>query len=351
MFKNFDWIIFLYIILIFSLGLVILYSVVPQVVSQHLFHFAIGLILFFLFTGFDYRLFKNFSGFFYFLSIVLLLLTFLLGKVTRGALRWISLGSSSLQPSELVKPFLILSFSGLVSLKKPAKLKNFLFLLLLFLPPVFLIFFQPALGSTLTVFFIWLSIIFMAGVKLSHFFLMIFPGLGILPFIWHLLADYQKERILAFLNPGADPLGAGYHLIQSKITVGSGGLFGKGLGRGTQSHLRFLPEFKSDFIFAALSEELGLIGAGLLLLGYLLLLWRLLTIGQRSKDRFGLLIATGVFSMLFFQAFVNIGMNVGLSPITGITLPLVSSGGSSLVATLISLGLVESVAKVEKKRI
>lgn len=351
MFKNFDWLIFLSIIFIFSLGLTVLYSVAPHLVSHQLIYFALGLTLFFLFSNIDYRIFQNFFLGFYFLSIFFLLLTFLLGRVTRGALRWISLGPFTFQPSEFVKPLFILSFSGLVALKDSSKLKNLFLLLSLFLPLAFLIFYQPALGSTLTVLAIWLSIIFVGGMKLSHLFLMFFSGCSLLPIIWRTLADYQKKRVLAFLNPRGDPLGGGYHLIQSRIAVGSGRIFGKGLGQGTQSHLRFLPEFQSDFIFAALAEELGLLGSLILIVCYFLLLWRILKIAKNSKDKFALLITVGVFFMLFFQIFVNISMNIGLVPITGITLPLVSYGGSSLVATLISLGLVESIAKVEKKRI
>ncbi len=351
MFKNFDWLIFLSIIFIFSLGLTILYSVAPHLVFHQLIYFALGLALFFLVANIDYRLFRNFVWFFYFLAIISLLLTFLLGRVTRGALRWISLGPFTFQPSEFVKPLFILSFSGLVAWKGSRNLKNLLLLLALFLPLALLIFYQPALGSTLTVFIVWLAIIFVGGMRAAHFFLMLLSSCSLLPIIWRSLADYQKERILAFLNPKGDPLGSGYHLIQSKIAAGSGRIFGKGLGQGTQSHLQFLPEFQSDFIFAALAEELGLVGSLLLVGCFFFLLWRILKVAKNSQDQFALLISVGVFAMLFFQIFVNIGMNIGLVPIAGITLPLVSSGGSSLVATLISLGLVESIARVEKKRI
>ncbi|MBL7150874.1 rod shape-determining protein RodA [Candidatus Microgenomates bacterium] len=349
MFKNFDWLIFLYIVFIFSLGLIVLYSVAPEQVSHQLIYFGLGLFFFFLFSNIDYRIFQSFHYVFYILSIFSLLLTPFLGRLTRGTLRWISIGPFTLQPSELVKPFLILSFSGLIFRKDLSKIKNLLLFLFLFLPLGFLIFFQPSLGSTLVAFVIWLSIVFTAGIRPSSFLIALFSGGLLLPVGWRALADYQKKRIIAFLNPQADPLGGGYHLIQSKITVGSGQIFGKGLGLGTQSHLKFLPEFQSDFIFAALAEELGLIGSFILILCYFLLFWRILKIAGNSRNKFGRLIAIGVFSMLFFQSFVNIGMNIGLTPIAGITLPLVSSGGSSLVATLISLGLIESIARVEKK--
>ena len=163
--------------------------------------------------------------------------------------------------------------------------------------------------------------------------------------VWRFLKDYQRARVLSFLNPYSDPLGTGYNVIQAVISVGSGKFFGRGLGRGTQSHLYFLPERHSDFIFASLAEELGFLGASLLLVFYFLLLFQILKIAKNAADDFGFLIVTGVFSHLSFQILVNIGMNLGLLPITGITLPLVSTGGSSLLATMVSLGLVENVGR------
>ncbi len=351
MFKNFDWTIVIAIFFIFSLGLTTLYSVAPDFVSHQLIYFALGLAFFFLLANLDYRIFQGLSPILYSLSILLLLSPFFLGRVTRGASRWITIGPFTLQPSEVVKPLLILFFAGWAATRNLRNLKNLLLLLLLFLPLAFLVFYQPALGSTLVVFVIFLAIVFMGGMRLVHFLIALLSGCVLLPLGGRFLADYQKKRILAFLNPVSDPLGSGYHLIQSKIAVGSGRIFGKGLGQGTQSHLRFLPEFQSDFIFAALAEELGLIGSLILLICYLFLFWRILKIAENSRGKFALLICVGVFSMLFFQFLVNISMNIGLLPITGITLPLVSSGGSSLVATLISLGLIENIARVERKRI
>lgn len=351
MFKNFDWLILLFIIIIFSLGLIILYSVAPDLVFHQFIYFGLGLLLFFLFSKIDYQIFQSLPLVLYAFSALFLLLTFLLGKVTRGTLRWISLGPLTFQPSELVKPFIILSFSGWAASRDLSKVKNLIFLLVLFLPLAFLIFFQPALGSTLVVFVVWLVIVFLAGMGLSYLLITFLSGGLLLPLFWRFLADYQKRRLTAFFDPGADPLRSGYHLIQSRIAVGSGQIFGKGLGQGTQSHLRFLPEFHSDFIFAALSEELGLVGSLILISCYFFLLWRILKISGSSRNKFARLIAVGVFSMLFFQIFVNIGMNIGFVPITGITLPLVSSGGSSLVATMISLGLVENIVRLEKKTI
>jgi len=349
MLKNFDWPLLVWTIFIFLLGGLVLYSVAPNFFSHQLLYFVLGLILFFLFSNLDYRIFENLSIPLYFFSLIFLFSPFLLGKITRGASRWISIGSFTLQPSELVKPVLILIFASWACHQNLSQIKNLCLLFLLFLPLALLIFYQPALGSTLVILTVFLAIIFSAGLKMSHLVSGLIIGTVFFPLFWKKLASYQKKRLLAFLNPQKDPLGSGYHLIQSKIAIGSGGIFGKGLGQGTQTHLKFLPEFQSDFIFAALAEELGLVGCLFLLGFYLFLLCRILKIGQESKDQFGFLIAVGVFTMLFFQLTVNVGMNIGLMPITGITLPLVSSGGSSLVATLISLGLIESIAKVEKK--
>jgi len=350
MFKGFDWGLLVLIILISCLGMMILYSVAPDFAKQHLIHFGLGLAFFFFFANFDYRIFQGLSLINYIFSIIFLFSTFLLGRFTRGTLRWLTIGSFTLQPSELIKPFFILAFAGLACQKPPKKGKNLFLLFFLFLALGFLIFYQPALGSFLVALVSWLAIVFAAGISVWY----LLAGLVVVflsfPAGWRFLADYQKARIIAFLNPGQNPLGSGYHLIQSKIAVGSGRIFGKGLGQGTQSHLRFLPEFQSDFIFSALAEELGLIGSLMLIILFFLLLWHLLKTAQKTNDQFGFLVVIGITTMLAFQIFVNIGMNIGLLPITGITLPLVSAGGSSLIATMISLGLTANIFKVEKKK-
>lgn len=186
-------------------------------------------------------------------------------------------------------------------------------------------------------------------ISLRKILSLILIGTLIIPITWFFLHDYQKERITGFLAPELDPLGRGYNLIQSTIAVGSGQLFGRGLGRGTQSRLQFLPEFRTDFIFASIAEELGLLGSLVILLIYLYMLLYCLKIANQTEDKFSYLIIIGVSSMLLFQVFVNIGMNIGILPITGITLPLISYGGSSLIVTFICLGLIASVTKNRKK--
>jgi len=215
--------------------------------------------------------------------------------------------------------------------------------------PVFLIFRQPDLGSSLVLIFVWLGMMFVAGVPIRYFAIGAVVSAIFLPIGWHFLATYQKSRLTTFIDPLSDPLKSGYHLMQSIVAVGSGGLWGRGLGQGTQSQLRFLPESHTDFIFASLAEELGLVGSLLLLVLLACLLSRILRVSPQAVDKYGELISAGVFFMIAFQAFINIGMNIGLVPITGITLPLISFGGSSLLSTLLSLGLVASISNKTSK--
>lgn len=348
-FANLDWSILMALFVLLILGLFAIASVAPQLFLPQTLYAFLGLGLFFLFSQLDYRVLERLVLFIFSGSIGLLLLTFLFGTITRGTVRWIQIGGFTVQPSEMVKPFLVVFFAWFFS-HSQMNLRRFLAGGLLLLLPFILVVWQPDLGSSLVIAFSWLGIVLGAGLA--------WPLLGLstaatiigFPLVWRLLREYQRQRVLSFLNPLSDPLGAGYNLIQATITVGSGQLLGRGFGRGTQSHLRFLPERQTDFIFASFAEELGFIGSMILLVAFGFLLWRILVIARETKDPFGYLICLGVFSMLSFQVFVNIGMNLGLLPITGITLPLISYGGSSLVGTMISLGLVESVARRNRKR-
>lgn len=218
------------------------------------------------------------------------------------------------------------------------------------LPILGLIFKQPDLGTSIVILTIWLMMLVGAQVSAGKLTLMSILGLVLTPIGWWSLKDYQKIRLLSFLSPQQDPLGLGYNVIQSTIAVGSGGLFGRGLGRGTQSRLQFLPEFRTDFIFASIAEEFGFLGSIVVLTLYLILLIRMLKVIGTCNNKFGNLIVLGVLSMIFIQVVVNIGMNIGIMPITGITLPLLSYGGSSVLVTLASLGLVSSVARFESDK-
>lgn len=331
-------------LLLVSLGLLVLFSVAPDEFNRQLGFVGLGLGLFFLLSRTDYRLWQPLYPWLYGLSLGLLLLTSLFGYTARGATRWLALGGWQIQTAEIIKPLLILSLAGWltrVSAWKPRPIASLLIGLLL---PLVLVFKQPDLGSSLIILSAGLGQIFAAGFPLL---LMLIAGVGLgvsAPLLWHLLRDYQRLRLLTFLNPQADPLKTGYNAIQAMIAVGSGQLWGRGLGHGTQSHLKFLPERHTDFIFASLTEELGFAGALLVLILFLILLARVLLIARSAPDRFGYLLCIGVFASLFAQVFINLGMNLGLTPVTGITLPFLSSGGSSLLATFISLGLVASVA-------
>lgn len=348
-FSNFDWLLFGAFLALLILGLFTLASVSPGLFPQQGLYALLGLVLFFLFSQIDYRIFEKLTFFLYLGSIVFLLSPLIFGTLTRGAVRWVQIGGLTVQPSEIVKPILVLFFAWFFGQSR-ITLRRFLIGGLLLVLPVFLIFWQPALGTSLVVIFSWWGMVVGADIAWRFLALTVTPFIIGLPLIWRFLKDYQRQRIFSFLNPLSDPLGAGYHLIQAKVAVGSGQLLGRGFGRGTQSQLRFLPERQTDFIFASFAEEMGFLGSLILILGFLVLFWRILTVARQTEDLFGYLICVGVFSMLFFQAFINMGMNLGLLPITGVTLPLISHGGSSLMATMVSLGLVESVARLSKKR-
>ncbi len=342
--KKFDFYLFLPIVFLLGLSIAIVVSVSPESLLNHLSFIALGLSFFFLFSFLDLEILFPLTPLIYVAGLLFLVLPFLVGTVTRGSLRWIPLAGYTIQPSEIVKPFLALAAAWFWA-KREFNLRAFFSFSLLFLPVLALIFLQPDLGSTLVVLSIFAGLIGLSGIKLKQALFLLGAALLFIPLLWFSLRDYQRMRVIHFVSPYADPLGEGYNLIQAKIAVGSGGLFGRGLGRGTQSHLAFLPEKQTDFVFASLAEELGLAGTFLVLFLYLLLYLRILRIASRLKDRSHFLLSLGLFFHLAFQTVVNIGMNIGLLPITGVTLPLISCGGSSLLATLISLGILEALSR------
>jgi len=341
---KFDWYLFLPPIFLLGFGIGVIGSVSPTNLTHHLFYLFLALGFFFLFSFLDLDILFPLSPLIYLFGLFLLVLPFLLGTVTRGSVRWIPLAGLTIQPSEIVKPFFAL-FSAWFWSKEEFSFKKLLIFSGIFLPTILLIFLQPDLGSALVVLSIFGGVLLFSGIKRHQLLLLILAGALIFPLVWLCLHDYQRMRVIHFFNPYSDPLGKGYNIIQSKIAVGSGGLFGRGWGRGTQSHLAFLPERHTDFIFASLSEELGIIGAGTVLFLYLLLFLRILKVAQQSRERPLFLLSMVLFFSLFFQTAVNIGMNIGLLPIAGITLPLVSYGGSSLLATMISLGILEKISR------
>lgn len=330
--------------LLSSIGILVLFSSSHELAFQQAVFLLLGLSIYFLISQIDYRFLGNLINPLYILIILLLIFILILGFETRGAIRWIPLGFISIQPSELAKPILLLCLAYFWSTRNTSWW-NILKSIVLVLPVILLVFRQPDLGTTLTLFAIWAGILFAAKISIKKLIVLFSIGLLIVPVFWFSLRDFQKERISSFLSPDRDPLGFGYNLIQSTIAVGSGNFLGRGLGYGTQSRLQFLPEYRTDFIFAAIAEEMGFLGSLLIIFLYIFLINYCLRVAYRAKFYLGYLIASGVAIMLVFQTGVNIGMNIGILPITGITLPLISYGGSSIISTFISLGLVSSVSR------
>lgn len=330
-----------------SIGILVIYSSSKELALQQLIFTIVGMASFFIVSQFEPYSIKNLINPLYILITFLLVIVLILGIETRGAVRWIPLGIFNIQPSEFAKPILILFLANFWSKKEPTWV-NIFKSLFWSAPLIVLIFKQPDLGSALTLGAIWLGMLISARISLKKMIILGLVTIFVLPSGWLFLHDYQKQRITSFLTPESDPLGKGYNLIQSTIAVGSGEVIGRGLGRGTQSRLQFLPEFRTDFIFASIAEEMGFIGSILILSLYLFLLLYCLALAQKNIF-FNFLVIMGVLSMLIFQIFVNVGMNVGILPITGITLPLISYGGSSLIATLLSLGFVSSATKLKKR--
>ena len=338
------------IILILALGITVIFSSSQSLAIQQLIFAVIGLGGYFFIRWFDYKALSSYIKIFYGISLALLIITWFIGFETRGSMRWISIGSVNIQPSEFAKPVLILTLAWFWSKHYASWIS--IFKSILWTLPIFLmIFIQPDLGTSLTIAAIWLGMLIASNISWKKILILFLVGVMTLPTSWFFLRDYQRERLISFTSPQADPQGIGFHVIQSTIAVGSGGLFGRGLGRGTQSRLQFLPEFRTDFIFAFIAEELGFLGSSMILILYAVILFLIFRVLMKIRDRFGELICIGVLSMMFIQIFINIGMNVGLLPITGITLPLLSYGGSSLISTLVCLGLVASVAKLDRKSV
>jgi rod shape determining protein RodA len=302
----------------------------------------------------DYQLLGLTSWLLYALAVAVLGVVAIAGQSGFGAQSWLSL-RRGVQPSELAKILIIIFLAKYLGDRQQEKhqLRWLLFSALLILPPMFLIYRQPDLGTALVLAAIWLGMVFAAGMPLRHLGLLGAATAGAVPAIWFSLEGYMQERVTAFASRFLNPIGVGsvmdYNTHQALTSIGSGGLFGKGFMHGTQSQLYFLRVRHTDYLFSVLSEELGFVGALGLMLLFVILLWRILRVASMARDTFGQLIACGVATMIFFQVFVNIGVNVGLLPVTGLTLPLVSYGGSSLWTTLLGIGLVESVAMRRKK--
>ncbi len=347
-----DWLLTAALALAIGIGLVAIWSFSPpafQLFGRQLLWAAIGALAFFVLALTDYRLFRNHGGFLvilYFLGIVFLGSLFLFAPTTRGVVSWFQLAGAGIQPVEPMKLVLALLFAKYFSRRhiEIARVRHLFITAAYALLPVLLVLAQPDLGSAVILGMIWLAVVVFSGIRLRHF-LIFFMLLAVLSAgAWSsLLAPYQKDRILAFLNPYRDPQGAGYHTIQAMIAAGSGGLIGKGIGYGSQSHLNFLPEPETDFVFAAFTEETGFVGAAILLGVFGVIYWRMLKIGAAAKDNFSKLYVLGFAAFIFTEFLIHVAMNLGLLPVTGIGLPLISYGGSNLIVTLAGFGILQSI--------
>lgn len=335
-------------LLLLSVGILAIFSSSKELALQQAIVASFGILIYLFISQFDYRSLRGLIIPSYIVVLILLIVVQIVGIETRGSVRWLPLGIFNIQPSEFAKPALILLLADFWTKKLPSG-ANILKSLAWLAPLIFLVFRQPDLGSAFTLVAIFWGMLLAARPSFKRVIVLILIATMIVPFGFLSLREYQRHRIIGFLSPESDPLGKGYNLIQSQIAVGSGQVFGRGLGQGTQSRLQFLPENRTDFIFAFIAEELGFVGAMIILSIYLFLLVYCLKVAEKAADLFGFLLIIGGVSMLLFQTTVNIGMNVGLVPITGITLPLVSFGGNSLIATMITFGLISSVSRFKKR--
>ena len=341
-FFNINWGLLAPVIILAILSLTTLFSMDPALFQSQLVFFIVGIFAFLFFSQTNYNSVKHYGLPIYVVSIILLIVVLIIGVQTRGAVRWLELFGFRVQFSEILKPFLAISLSSYLSSGNSYSFKTLFLAICFLLPVILLVFWQPDLGNAL----IYALVAIITFIVFGFPFRFFFSGAVILsifsPILWKFLHNYQKDRILTFLNPN-DPLGLSYNAIQAVIAIGSGMLFGRGLGLGTQSGLLFLPERHTDFIFATLSEELGMIGAILVIITFAFLLYKIFTIFRAQEELFGKTFSAIAFSLIFLQFFINIGMNIGILPIVGITLPFLSYGGSSLLSNFILLGILCSM--------
>ncbi len=374
--RDFDWLLLAIAVILSVIGISAIYSATHYIDKpgidyssnffsmqgsvwfKQLIWLLLGLMVAILVANFNYHNFWNLAWFLYILSLGLLILVLLVGEEKSGARRWLDFTHISFQPAELTKVAIIFIlarfFTKQISYHFSDNIYHsylFVFFKTIALPlglvllPFILIIKQPDLGSGLVLLPILFAILFCAGVPKRFIFSIVVIGLSLLPFLWHFLRDYQKARFLVFLNPGLDPLGAGYTITQSKIAIGSGRLLGKGWLSGTQNQLNFLPERHTDFIFSIIAEEWGFIGSMLILSLYFLLIWRMIKISSKINDPFGRFICIGISVFLSFQILINIAMTCGMMPVVGLPLPFISYGGSFLLLSFFCIGIVLNISK------
>ena len=342
-----SWSLVFLLMILAAIGFAMLYSAASGQwdpwASRQMIRFSIGLVLMIAVAVTDIQVWMRYAYTLYFLVLALLAAVEVMGDIGMGAQRWINIGFIQIQPSEIMKITLVLSlaryFHG-ATLEEIARPTRLIVPILLVAAPVVLVLRQPDLGTAVMLGMTAGVIFFLAGVKAWKFGLIIVAGLAALPVAWSFMHAYQKNRILTFLDPETDPLGTGYHILQSKIALGSGGVFGKGYLHGTQSHLNFLPEKQTDFIFTMLAEEFGMVG-GMIILGiYILVIIYGFAIALRVHNQFGRLVALGIIGTFFSYVFINIAMVMGLVPVVGVPLPLISYGGTAMLSLMIGFGFV-----------
>ena len=356
-FKKIDWVLFVSALLLTSMGLVSIYgySVTSNNFSnfqKQIFFLMIGVFLMFVVSLFDWSFLKESSYIIlilYLLCCLLLLGLFIFAGEIRGVKSWYKVGLFSIDPIEFTKLVLIFLLAKYFS-SRHVEMYNVIHIIIsgIYVAiPSALIFFQPDLGSVLVLIFLWIGVLIVSGIKLRHFLILLLCGFLVFALAWStILKDYQKERIVDFLMPQfSDPLDIGWNQNQSKIAIGSGGLLGQGIGKGSQTQYGFLPEPQTDFIFAAIAEETGLVGITVLFSIFLVLIWRVIKIAIKSRFNFYRFFAIGFAILLLSQTFIHIGMNVGLLPIIGISLPFVSYGGSNLITFFVGIGILQSIKR------
>ncbi len=353
-FKKLDWLLIVTTVLLVAVGLVSIYSssLGKEDFSnfrKQIIFFGIGFLLMFIISFFDYRILRNdpyLILILYFFCLLALLGLFFFAPEIRGARGWYKFGSVSFDPIEPTKILLIILLARYFSIRhiEMYQTKHILISGIYVFLPACLIFFQPDLGSVLILLALWAGILLISGIKLRHFLILVLCGFLVLVMSWFwVLKDYQKQRIMSFINPQIDPQGISWSVNQSKIAIGSGGLLGQGFGKGSQTQYGFLTEPQTDFIFASIAEEFGLLGVFILFLLFSFFIWRIFRIGLYASNNFSRFFSIGFAVLIFSQVFINIGVNLGILPIIGISLPLVSYGGSSLLMIFIGLGVLQSI--------
>ncbi len=345
---GFDWSLYFVPLLLSIFGIVVIFSITygakTTIATDQITYTAVGLVLAVALTFFDYRSLKGLYLVLYFIGLGLLILVMLIGSSSFGATRWINLYVFQLQPSELFKLIAIIFLAKLFSdWNRDFDWRRLITVIVAMGLPLALILIQPDLGTTSVVFVVTLVLLFTSPVKKVYLIIGLAIMVALSPLAWHFLKPYQKHRIEAFINPASDPQGTGYNVSQSKIAIGSGGLIGTGLGKGSQSQLNFLPVAHTDFIFAGAAEATGFMGSIFLFVLLMTLIFRVINVAKVAKDDFGMYLAVGIAAMFLFQVLVNVGMNLGIMPVTGIPLPFVSYGGSAMLLNMTCIGLLQSI--------